>query len=168
MTELLSDLLRFKSHKVVHAKLMDSATYRSLYEENKVYRMGRLGISEVNVAGVLVVYSKDTPDQYFSWCPVAQFRDGNTKFPEPTSHPENPYDNACWGVHVSGPDSVMAAKSFEEATEQCARINANIAYITKPESNSPNYPLMWAKVDLWENISKGIHDPESTDWSDIA
>lgn len=81
---------------------------------------------------------------------------------------ENVYDAQQWGVHVSGPDSVLAARSFEEAVEQCERINRNIVKHIKPESDSLVCPLIWAKVELWADISKGAHEPEKTDWDEIC
>lgn len=77
------------------------------------------------------------------------------------------YNSVKWGVHVSGPDSVLAAKDFTEAVEQCDRINRNLVKM-QPEFTSEFHPIMWAKVEQWETISNGPHDPENTDWDDIC
>lgn len=79
----------------------------------------------------------------------------------------NVYDSVKWGVHVVGPDSVLAAKSFTEAVEQCDRINSNLVKM-QPEFDSEYDPILWAQVDQWQNIASGPHEPEKTNWAEVC
>ncbi len=79
------------------------------------------------------------------------------------------YDREKWMVHVYGPDSVLAAKSFSEAVEKCNLINVGLLEIAKTVRSElkPVYPLAWAVVEIWDSLVLGEHDPEETDWTEI-
>jgi hypothetical protein len=76
----------------------------------------------------------------------------------------NIYDEQKWGVLIIGPDDIFAAKSFEEAAEKASEINKMITDHIKPKCTNPNYPVVFAQVDKWENITSSEHDPLDTDW----
>jgi hypothetical protein len=72
------------------------------------------------------------------------------------------YDNEKWGVHVIGPDSLMAAESFEEANDRAHQINTSLS---KEENDDI---MVYAYLFLWDEQQFGLHAPEETDWSDIG
>ena len=72
----------------------------------------------------------------------------------------NIYDEHNWGVHVIGPDNVLAARSFEEAAEKAAFLNGVVANVIKKD---PKF-ITYAQVCLWENVTSAQHNPEDTDW----
>lgn len=80
------------------------------------------------------------------------------------------FDQEKWGVHICGPDSIKAAKSFEEAVKKCNEINQHIlALIERGAFNSEFDPLTWAKVDRWEEIGGDCeHNPDSEDWDEVC
>lgn len=79
------------------------------------------------------------------------------------------YDGVKWGVNVKGPDSVLAAHSFQEAVAQCARINQDLLVaIEHGAFSSIHHPIMWATVGIWSDMSGGEHRPEETDWDEIV
>ncbi|MGJ8687316.1 MAG: hypothetical protein ACSHWQ_07545 [Spongiibacteraceae bacterium] len=77
------------------------------------------------------------------------------------------YNSVKWCVHVAGPDSVLAASSFTEAVEQCDRINRNLVKM-QPEFDSEHYPILWAKIEPWEDVASGPHNPEKTNWDEVC
>ncbi len=78
----------------------------------------------------------------------------------------NIYESTKWGVHIIGPDSVLAASSFHEAVEKSTQINTEVIarYAAFATENSP---LFWAVIMQWPD-GHGSHDPESTDWNNIV
>ena len=81
--------------------------------------------------------------------------------------PMSVFDSVNWGVHIVGPDSVLAAKDFTEAVEQCDRINRNLVRM-QPEFDSNLHPILWAKVEVWGDISAATHEPEKTNWDEVC
>ena len=168
MTDIdLGNLIRCKSTKVVYVAKMTDAEYRAFHHTH--HKSNSMATPAVSITrdikqGYLVVYNKGEPNEYLSWSPAQEVRSGYINYPERTSHSENPYDNAKWGVCIFGPDETLAASCFEEAVEQAARFNANVAYYSKPECNSPHYPMMWANIFIWDEQKNGPHDPSKSDW----
>jgi len=76
----------------------------------------------------------------------------------------NIYDSQKWGVYIAGPGNVLAANTFEEATEKAAELNKIVVDHIKSNYSGGNYPIVFANVDRWENISKFEHSPSETDW----
>ena len=79
----------------------------------------------------------------------------------------NQYESTKWGVHVKGPNTILAAHSFQEAVEKSQEINA-YALSRIPEMKSPFYPLLWATVERWEDLTTSEHNPAETDWSETC
>ena len=75
-----------------------------------------------------------------------------------------PHNSVKWGVHVSGPDSILAAHSFEEAVTQSNLINTFI--IEASIGKSDHYPIVFANVIIWPDNCE--HDPAATDWNEFC
>lgn len=75
-----------------------------------------------------------------------------------------------WGVHVLGPDNVLAAHSFREAVEKCHEINMAIIMFSERAQIADNdlMPRVFAQVAPWEQIASGPHDPDETDWANAC
>lgn len=73
------------------------------------------------------------------------------------------YEEVKFGVHIIGPDTIVAAKDFKEAADNAAEINASY-YGTR----TPYSPLIYANVIEWNSRKYGEHDPDATDWSDLG
>lgn len=80
----------------------------------------------------------------------------------------NAYDNTKWGVHFCGPDTILAAESFEHAVKKAEEINKMVIDFFKPMAESEYSPIFFAQVDVWSELSKGEHDPSESDWDDIC
>jgi len=78
----VSELKKFKSHKVVWARPMTSGQYLNFHSGHVTHPplggMAKPGISEVEMDGYLVVYGKRTKQEYWSWSPKKQFEEGNS------------------------------------------------------------------------------------------
>ena len=86
-----------------------------------------------------------------------------------TQTERNAYDARQWGVHISGPDTVLAARSFKEAVEQCGKINQTIVQHTSLTATNLMYPVVWAKVEIWRDIAGNApHEPEKTNWDEVC
>lgn len=78
-------------------------------------------------------------------------------------------NNINWGVHVLGPDNVLAAHSFREAVEKCHEINMTLVNFFESErGKDPLYPRVFAQVARWEDIASGLHEPDKTDWANAC
>ena len=94
----------------------------------------------------------------------------------------NPWDKQKWGVLVCGPDNALAAESFDEAVKRANDINLAMIHLKNGElfesvskNGEESYPISpvlfsicWAKVSIWESISRANHDPEKTDWDNAC
>lgn len=79
------------------------------------------------------------------------------------------FEKQKWGVRICGPDAILAAHSFEEATHHCNRINTAIQKAADSgHFEYENAPVFFAQIDTWDQIAGDMpHDPENTDWSSI-
>lgn len=78
------------------------------------------------------------------------------------------HDSVKWGVHIIGPDTVKAAHNFSHAVEKAREINQSILDSIAIGAFSTEYhPIMFANIFMWPD-SQGNHDPENTDWEELA
>lgn len=76
-----------------------------------------------------------------------------------------------WGVHVIGPDNVLAAESFEDANQQAYEINKTIAGFVRSRSSDASvgyWPVCYARVAEWDRIASFPHDPSKTNWAEAC
>lgn len=80
----------------------------------------------------------------------------------------NIFTDNKWAVHISGPDDLHAAESFEVANQKAYEINKQLIELHKDDSD-PDYkytPIIYASVMLWP-YEADTHDPTTTDWGDV-
>ena len=73
----MTELQKFKCHKVVSAKPMTFGEYH----EYKKLNTSCLEARVLNDEGFLVIYNENTPDHYESWSPKKQFEEGYNLIP---------------------------------------------------------------------------------------
>ncbi len=77
------------------------------------------------------------------------------------------YEHVKWGVHIHGPDSILAATDFNQAVEKCNEFNSLITLLGVQQRPLQEYrPIVFATVFIWDE--KVTHDPESTDWNELC
>jgi len=78
----------------------------------------------------------------------------------------NPYEDEKWAVHIQGPDNVYAAKDFNQAAEKAAKFNRYFVKLIPllTRFTSKEYPIAFAQVVRWRDVSNEPHNPEETDW----
>ena len=78
---------------------------------------------------------------------------------------EDFFNDTKWGVHVLGPDNVLAASSFEEANQKAFEINqALLAFTKNPRYEDVKGVGCFAQVAIWGQIANFEHNPSETDW----
>lgn len=83
----MSELKLYQSIKKVHAQPLTDVAFNeyisALYEVHTLANIDKVTcgfkrVDEANpIEGYLVIYQKDQPNQYISWCPKAEFEEGN-------------------------------------------------------------------------------------------
>ena len=75
----MSNLQKYKSHKVVHAEPMNHDEYLDFFaDNNEELRMSIVDVAEEHLEGYHVIYQLGTPDEYHAWSPKKIFEDGNS------------------------------------------------------------------------------------------
>ena len=80
---------------------------------------------------------------------------------------ENFFKDTKWGVHVLGPDNVLAAESFEQANQKAFEINQALDIFSKSGRHEAKGVLSvgcFAQVAIWDQIARFEHEPGKTDW----
>ena len=76
------------------------------------------------------------------------------------------YNQNKWGVHITGPDSYLAAESFAEASRKAHGLNEGFEKASIDHINYSEYdPIVLASVILWPEVNS--HNPEDVNWDDV-
>lgn len=81
----------------------------------------------------------------------------------------NAFEKKKWGVRICGPDIVLAASSFKDATHHCNQINKAMQNMAESgHFDGEHMPVTFAQVDTWDQIGGcADHVPEDSDWSEF-
>jgi len=58
----------------------------------------------------------------------------------------NPYEEFRWEVHVTGPDDVLPANSFQDAVHKAAEINAVCIDVIESGKITDLHPVVFATI----------------------
>lgn len=102
----MSELKLYQSIKKVHAQPKTDVDYNECIRKSVVENTGfdvsktRGILSNVDTdnprEGYLVIYQKDQPNQYISWCPKTEFEEGNIACDVEVNIPRIDYRHAMW------------------------------------------------------------------------
>ncbi len=80
------------------------------------------------------------------------------------------YDKLKWGLHIAGPDSILACHNFQHAVQKCKEINDMLVSMIDETLPHQEYrPIIFAKIYPWNELANDDeHDPENENWDEIC